>query len=38
VELVRFPVADLGSLVPALDDAKTIAGLLLDFDARGRGA
>jgi ADP-ribose diphosphatase len=29
IELVRVPVAELESLVPELEDAKTIAGLLL---------
>src|SRR6266576_619677 len=29
IELVRVPVAELGSLLPQIEDAKTLAGLLL---------
>jgi hypothetical protein len=34
IELVPVPVTDLRRLVPELEDAKTIAGLLLYLDAR----
>ena len=36
IELVRVPVAELRALVPDLEDAKTIAGLLLYLEARDR--
>jgi 8-oxo-dGTP pyrophosphatase MutT (NUDIX family) len=34
IELVTVPVADLESLVPQIEDAKTLAGLLLYLRAR----
>jgi 8-oxo-dGTP pyrophosphatase MutT (NUDIX family) len=34
IELVRVPVAEVGSLLPELEDAKTLAGLLLYLRAR----
>jgi ADP-ribose pyrophosphatase len=36
LELVRVPVADVPALLPALEDAKTLAGLLLLLRVRGR--
>ena len=36
VEVVRWPVADLGRRIGELEDAKTIAGLLLYLRLRGR--
>ena len=36
IELVRVRVAELRTLVPGLEDAKTIAGLLLYLEARDR--
>jgi len=36
IELVCVPVAELRALVPDLEDAKTIAGLLLYFEDRDR--
>jgi ADP-ribose diphosphatase len=38
IELVRVPVAELRDRVRGLEDAKTIAGLLLYLDERERGA
>ena len=37
IELVRIPVADLRARVHELEDAKTIAGVLLYLDDRDRG-
>jgi len=37
IELVAVPVAELRSLVRDLEDAKTIAGLLLYLEERERG-
>jgi ADP-ribose pyrophosphatase len=34
IELVRAPVAEIASLLPELEDAKTLAGLLLYLRAR----
>ena len=34
IELVRVPVAEIASLLPELEDAKTLAGLLLYLRAR----
>jgi 8-oxo-dGTP pyrophosphatase MutT (NUDIX family) len=34
IELVRIPVAEIPSLLPELEDAKTLAGLLLYLRAR----
>ena len=34
IELVRIPVAEIASLLPELEDAKTLAGLLLYLRAR----
>jgi ADP-ribose pyrophosphatase len=34
IELLRLPVAELASLLPDLEDAKTLAGLLLYLRAR----
>jgi 8-oxo-dGTP pyrophosphatase MutT (NUDIX family) len=34
IELVRIPVAEIASLLPKLEDAKTLAGLLLYLRAR----
>jgi 8-oxo-dGTP pyrophosphatase MutT (NUDIX family) len=34
IELVRLPVAEIASLLPDLEDAKTLAGLLLYLRAR----
>jgi ADP-ribose pyrophosphatase len=36
IELVRVPVAELRRLVPGLEDAKTIAGVLLYLEGRDR--
>jgi ADP-ribose pyrophosphatase len=36
IELVRVPVAELHARIPELEDAKTIAGLLLYLDERER--
>jgi ADP-ribose pyrophosphatase len=36
IELVRLPVSELPRLLPELEDAKTLAGLLLYFRERDR--
>ena len=34
IEIVRIPVAEIASVLPELEDAKTLAGLLLYLRAR----